>query len=195
MKEITERIVFQGKILEVVERQFERDGKTVVHERVRRTPGSRTLVISADNRVLLSREHRYEVDGFDYHLPGGKVFDKLTEYNAFLKSKPDKKALIAAATQGAILELEEEIGLAVTESELEFAYLSPCGSTVDWDLYYFICRVPTTDLGEQNLGSGEHAIPEWHSIEDAYAIALDGTKMHEDRSAAFVLRTLTKLFP
>ncbi len=188
-----EKIVYQGKILEMVERHFERDGQTIVHERARRTPGSRTLVLSEDGKVLLSREHRFELDDYDYHLPGGKVFDKLTDYNTFLATKPDKTSLIETARDGAILELKEEMGLTATKDQLEFAYLSPCGSTVDWDLYYFICRVQTTELGDQDLGSGENVEPVWLSAQEAHDIALDGTKMHEDRSAAFVLRSLAKI--
>lgn len=188
-----EKIVYQGTILEMVERRFERDGKTIVHERARRTPGSRTLILSGDGQVLLSREHRFEIDDYDYHLPGGKVFDRLTDYNDFLATEPDKKTLVKSAKRGAVLELKEEMGLTVLEDDLEFAYLSPCGSTVDWDLYYFICRVKTTELGAQDLGSGENVEPVWLSTQEAYDIALDGTKMHEDRSAAFVLRSLAKI--
>ena len=190
---MNEKIVYQGYVLEMVERHFERDGKSVVHERARRTPGSRTLVISDDNMVLFSREHRYELDGEDYHLPGGKVFDRLTDYNDYLATRPTKDSLITTARDGAVLELKEEVGLTVTPDMLEFCYLSPCGSTVDWDLYYFICRVPDTLLGEAALGSGESVKPEWHTVQEAYSIALDGTKMREDRSAAFVLRTLYPL--
>jgi 8-oxo-dGTP pyrophosphatase MutT (NUDIX family) len=190
---VKEKIVYQGKIIELIERHFERDGKSIVHERARRSPGVRTLVLSADNHVLLTREKRYELDAEDYRLPGGKVFDRLDDYNEFLATHPDSTDMLPKAKAAAVLELKEETGLDIREADLEFVYVSPCGSTVDWDLFYFMARVPDTKLGKQLLGEGENIIPEWHNVADAKALALDDSKMSEDRSVAFILRVLERI--
>lgn len=183
-----QKVVYQGKIIEVVE--FSPDGKRTF-EFARRAPGSRTIVVSSAGKILLTKEYRHEVGGYDYRLPGGKVFDKLTEYNTFLAKEPDEQAILAVAEEGARKELLEEVGLTV--QNLDFLYLSRCGATVEWDLYYFVVRVEDEGLSDQQLEEGEDISVEWLTSGQARKVALDGSKFGEDRSAAVLLRFLESL--
>ena len=53
--------------------------KKMTFEKARRAPGVRLLIIKK-NKILITKEYRDEIGEFDYRLPGGKVFDKLEEY-------------------------------------------------------------------------------------------------------------------
>lgn len=183
-----QKVVYQGKIIEVVEEEVEIGGNMRTFEFARRAPGSRTIIASRTGKVLLSKEYRREANGYDYRLPGGKVFDTLTEYNDFLSQEPGEARMIEVAEEGARKELAEEVG--ISEAELEFLYLSKCGATVEWDLYYFVAHVADESLSEQQLEEGEDITVEWVSPSMAKSIALDGSKFSEDRSAAVLLRYL-----
>lgn len=69
-------VKYRGRIIEVVEEKY----GTRTFEIARRSPGVRALIVR-DGKILLSREYRTEVDEYDFRLPGGKVFDTLSEYN------------------------------------------------------------------------------------------------------------------
>ena len=181
-----EKITYQGKIIEVVE--YSPDG-TRTFELARRAPGTRTIICVGDD-ILLTREHRHEIDGYDYRLPGGKVFDKLTEYNDFLSTNPTDDQKLDAARAGAVRELREEAGIDATSEELEFLYKSVCGATVEWDLYYFVIKVAADRLKKQQLEDGEDITLQTVSRDEARKLALDAAKMSEDRSAAVLLRFL-----
>jgi ADP-ribose pyrophosphatase len=88
------------------------------------------LIICNKDKILLTKEYRKELKGYDYRLPGGKVFDTLAEYNKN-KKNIKKYALIAAKR-----ECEEEVGL--IPQTLKLYYISTAGATVEWDLHYFI---------------------------------------------------------
>ncbi len=181
-----QNVVYQGRIIEVVEEQVDLGGNIRTFEFARRAPGSRTIVVSKTGRVLLSKEYRREANGYDYRLPGGKVFDKLVEYNNFLAQEPDEMRMVEIAEEGARKELAEEVG--ITDAKLEFLYLSKCGATVEWDLYYFVAYVADESLSDQRLEEGEDITAEWVLPGMAKSIALDGDKFNEDRSAAVLLR-------
>lgn len=53
--------------------------KKTLFEKARRAPGVRLIIVKED-KILLTREYRDEIKSFDYRLPGGKVFDKLSDY-------------------------------------------------------------------------------------------------------------------
>lgn len=78
-----EKIVYQGKIIEVVQQTRKTGDTEKLFEFARRSPGTRLIVRSGD-KVLLTKEYRTETGNWDYRLPGGKVFDTLEEYNRFL---------------------------------------------------------------------------------------------------------------
>lgn len=181
-----EKITYQGKIIEVVE--YSPDAVRTF-ERARRAPGTRTIVVR-DGKILLTREHRYELGGYDYRLPGGKVFDTLSEYNEFLDTGPTDAQKLTVARAGAIRELSEEVGLKLEADQLDHFYTSICGATVEWDLYYFVVQVDDHQIGTQALEDGEDITLDWYDFTKARSLTLDPTKMSEDRSAMVLLRWL-----
>lgn len=183
-----EKIVFQGNIIEVIQQDHDVGGeKIVTFEKARRAPGTR-LIFVKDKKVLLTKEYRSELKDYDYRLPGGKVFNKLTDYNEFLKTGKD---IIVLAKEGAMLEASEEVGLLVDEENLELFHTSICGATVDWTLYYFVIKNFTEDETGQSLEHGENIEPVWMSFDDAKENCISG-KMQEDRSVGVLLRFLSK---
>ncbi len=181
-----ETITYQGKIIEVVE--YSPDD-TRIFEKARRAPGTRTIVIH-NNKILLTREHRHELDGYDYRLPGGKVFDTLAQYNEFLNTNPTREQTLAAARAGAIREIGEEAGIKLKVDQLSHFYTSICGATVQWDLYYFVANITDSQIGTQALEDGEDITLDWYDFAKARELALNPAKMSEDRSVAVLLRWL-----
>ena len=92
MKLIKEEIVFQGKLIEVVQQTVEIGDKQLLREIARRSPGVRLIICDGD-KILITKEFRREVNVEDYRLPGGKVFDTLKEYNDH-KNDIEKYALL-----------------------------------------------------------------------------------------------------
>ena len=180
---MNEKITYQGKIIEVIEREVRIGEKTKIFELARRSPGVRLIIIK-DNTLYLSKEFRHEVNGYDFRLPGGKVFDTLEEYNQALTQKID---IIEAAKTAAIKEAIEEMGVVV--KDIELLHKSVCGATVEWDLYYFIVRDFTKE--SQHLEEGEDIKIVPTTLTEAEAMCLDG-RMDEERSAMTLLRFLNK---
>lgn len=176
-----EKITFQGKMIEVVSQVMRIGTKEVVFEKARRSPGVRLLIQSASGKILLTKEYRNEVSGWDYRFPGGKVYDSLPEYN---HAVTEKKDLQMEAQKAAIKEAGEEVGIEVTD--IAHFYTSKCGATVEWDLYYFVVEVPNEITGKQKLESGENIEIAWLSHQEAMNIALSG-EMSEDRSVAVLM--------
>jgi len=174
-------ITFQGKIVEVVEFSSP-DGKKVF-EKARRAPGTRLIIPLGEDSILLTKEYRQEIDGYDFRLPGGKVFDSLEEYNNFLRSGED---IILPATKKAKEEAKQEVGLEV--KDLEHIYTSVLGATMQWDLLYFVIK--ESIRSEQELEHGEDIEVVEVSRDDALKMCLDG-RMSEERSALVLMRYLT----
>ncbi len=178
-----EEIKYQGKILEIIERRENIDGREIKFEIARRAPGTRLIIENEKGNLLISKEWRYELNDYDYRLPGGKVFDSLDEYNNILKSKENIEPYIQTA---ALKEAKEEMGVdAKTISKIA---VSKCGATIEWDLHYFVLR---GEKGEQNLEHGEKIEVIEISKEEAKKMCLNG-QMTEERSAMNLLRYLTK---
>lgn len=178
-----ETITYQGKIIEVVEKEVEINGKKRVFEYVRRSPGVR-LIIPKGNTILLTKEFRNEINAYDYRLPGGKVYDSLDEYN---KALEEGVAIDESAKLAGIKEAKEEVGLEV--KALTFFHRSICGATVVWDLFYFVVNefIEST----QDLEEGEDITFEFVDKEEAKRMCLDGS-VSEERSALVLLRYLNK---
>lgn len=179
-----EVVAYQGRMIEIVNQDMTDGDKTITFEWARRAPGVRLIIVDAAKQtVLLTKEHRYELGVDDFRLPGGKVFDSLDEYNAFLKSGMD---IIKPAQEKAVAEAEEEVGIAV-ESVSHF-HTSVCGATVQWDLLYFV----STEWApaEQKLELGENIEVVELSFSAARDAALNG-QMSEERSALVLLRYLS----
>jgi hypothetical protein len=177
-----ETITHQGKIVEVVQFEVEVEpGKFKTFEKARRAPGTR-LIIPTTIGVLLTKEYRHETNGYDYRLPGGKVFDTLDEYNAFLATGDD---ILVPATAKAKAEAKEEAG--VVTDDLKHFHTSVCGATVDWDLYYFVVGDHTRE--DQATEQGEDIEVMEVDRQEAEAMCLDG-RISEERSALVLLRYL-----
>lgn len=179
-----EEIKYQGKILEIVEFEVSQAGKTMIFEKARRSPGVR-LIVRDGTKILLTKEDRHEVGGYDYRLPGGKVIDKLADYNAALASGVDIKE---AAKEAAVREAREEAGLAIEKDGLSFIHKSVCGTTVEWDLFYF--AADTFGKAEQEFDEGEDITATFYEEADVRRMCLDGT-ISEERSALVLLKYLS----
>ncbi len=178
-----QKITYQGKIIEVVQKEVEQGGKTMTFEIARRSPGAR-LIIPKDGKIILSKEFRHEKNGYDYRLPGGKVYDSLEEYNTALDSGID---ITESAQKAAIKEAYEEAGIEV--KNISFFHKSICGATVMWDLFYFV--VNDFNKSTQHLEDGEDITIELVDREKIKEMCLDGT-IGEERSALVLLRYLNK---
>jgi ADP-ribose pyrophosphatase len=180
---MNEKITYQGKIIEVVEREVIIGDKTKIFELARRSPGVRLIIIK-DDTVYLSKEFRHEVQGYDFRLPGGKVFDTLVEFNEALSNNTD---ILESARDAAAKEAREEMG--IITNDIKLFHKSICGATVEWDLYYFIISDFTQE--KQNLEDGEDIELFPVSINEAKQMCLDG-RIDEERSALTLLRYLNK---
>lgn len=178
-----EKITHQGKIIEVVQKEVKHDEKTQIFEFARRSPGTRLIIPKGDN-ILLSKEWRHEINGYDYRLPGGKVYDSLEEYNKALELGKD---INEAAKNAAKKEAKEEVGIEV--KDITFFHRSICGATVVWDLFYFI--VNDFNQLSQELGEGEDITIEEIERSKVKEMCLNG-KISEERSALVLLRYLNK---
>jgi len=176
-----EKITHQGKIIEVVQKEVEHNGKTQIFEFARRSPGTR-LIIPKGDKILLSKEWRHEIGGYDYRLPGGKVYDTLKEYNKALEKNID---ISESAKNAAIKEAREEVGIEV--KDISFFHKSVCGATVVWDLFYFIVN----DFKEvsQELGDGEDITIELVDRNKVKEMCLNGA-ISEERSAFVLMQYL-----
>ena len=178
-----ETITHKGKMIEVVQRAVEQGGATKTFEFARRSPGTR-LIIPQEATILLTREFRHEVGGYDYRLPGGKVYDSLDEYNEALAAGVD---INESAKKAAVKEAREEVGVAV--KDISFFHKSVCGATVVWDLFYFVVNDFTE--GAQELEHGEDITFAFYSREKVKEMCLDGS-VSEERSALVLLRYLER---
>lgn len=169
---------YSGKIGEIVETSLQ-DGR--VFERYRRPPGTRIIIVSPDNKILVTKEYRQESGRVDLRLPGGKVRDTIESYHELLLSDEE---LLAAATEAARKEALEETSLIL--GELELLTIANAGSTVEWDLYYFITREYELSHTGQQLEHGEDIEVTWATIEEI-RIAIKEQRMDEWRSVGVLL--------
>ena len=176
-----EKITHKGNIIEVVQKDVEQNGKTKTFEFARRSPGVR-LIITKDNGILLTKEFRHEINGYDYRLPGGKVYDSLDEYNKALETGV---VIADSAKTAAIKEAREEVGIEV--KDISLFHRSVCGATVVWDLFYFVVTDFETSI--QHLEDGEDISVETIDRAEVVKMCLDG-RIGEERSALVLLRYL-----
>lgn len=178
-----ERVVYEGRIVEVV-RQKHRVGDEVIDfETARRAPGVRLIICDGDE-LLLTHEYRTEIGGMDYRLPGGKVFDRLEDYQAALDAGDD---ILAHAEEAVEEECREETGLLPTS--IEHYQTAHCGATVDWDLYYFVIEGWEEHSDGQDLEAGEVIETAWTPVDEVREMCLAG-ELQEYRSVGVLLRFL-----
>ncbi|MCK4884413.1 MAG: NUDIX domain-containing protein, partial [Candidatus Diapherotrites archaeon] len=185
---INEKTLYNGKIFETITQEWVIESNnnktnTINIEIVRRSPGVRAIAIK-DNKILLNREYRLEHDGFDYRLPGGKVFDTLEEYTD--KSDTD---IIKHASDAVKKELLEEAGLVA--KTVNYINCTKAGATIIWDLYYF--EIPDFEISKngKNLEENEIIHSEWKSLDEVEQMCINGD-IQEDRSIGVLLRYLKK---
>jgi len=178
-----EQIVYSGRIFEIVKQPMKIGAKVVDFEIVRRSPGVRLLVVR-DGNILLVKEFRAEHEGFDYRLPGGKVFDSLKDYKKTLDGGKD---ILKYAVEAARKECLEETGISV--KMIEHVHTARCGASVSWDMYYFLVDDFDEKEDGQNLEDGEVIYPEWKTFDEAKQLCLKGD-VKEDRTVGVLLRFL-----
>ncbi len=179
-------VVYEGRIFEIVHQEVKIGEKSKTFEFARRAPGTRILLLSEDETIVLTREFRRELGSYDLRLPGGKVVDTLKEFRSALDAGKD---LTELAIQAAKRELREETGYVA--KELELLGVSKCGATIEWDLYFFLCKKWEPPRTEFVPLEDEDISVAWYSLEDARKFCLDGT-ISEERSAVRILRLLPK---
>ncbi len=180
-----ENIAYKGRMIEIVEQPMIIGDKKRTFEKARRAPGTR-LIIVKDEKVLISREHRTETNSFDYRLPGGKVFDSLSEYTDFLSGDGE---ILKEAERGAAKECVEEAG--IQPNSLKHFLTANAGATIEWDLYFFIVE-DFTELDAQSLEDGEVIETSWKSQQEIERIIFDD-KMAEYRSVGALCKYFLKI--
>lgn len=175
--------VYRGRIIGVEVETKEVKGKNMTFEKAVRSPGVR-IIPYKEEKVLLTKEFRYELNDWDYRLAGGKVVDTLEEY---LPIREDENKLNDAIYTAVQREGKEELGLGINSMKL--FKKSTCGATVEWDLYYF----STNDFveNENNPDEGEQIEKLWISKEEAIEMCKDG-RISEERSAVVLLNFLSQ---
>lgn len=188
-KQINEERIFKGKMFEVVEQTIEtvKDGKEKTlrpREIARRAPGVRML-ITRNQQIKLIQEYRIEIKGWDYRLPGGKVFDKLNDYLMYIHNPEKMSSFIEEAV---IREAQEEAG--ILPKKYDLIYKSICGASVEWDLYYYeVSDFEDLDEGAQPE-EGEIIYQTWKSYEEVRELCLND-EINEGRTVAVLLRYIS----
>jgi 8-oxo-dGTP pyrophosphatase MutT (NUDIX family) len=191
-----ETVLFEGEMFQVISKPYlvvddkKTNGKPEKenHEIARRSPGVRLLITRNRSLYLLTKEWRTEVGatgGFDYRLPGGKVFGKLKDYELFLDSGKD---ILPFAIEAAKREAKQEAGIFITRDP-KLIRRSPAGSSLVWDLYYFL--VEEFEVGEASPKKGEFFASResrtWRTFEDVKRLCLQN-RILEDRSMGVLLK-------
>ncbi|MGN1275615.1 MAG: NUDIX hydrolase [Floccifex sp.] len=181
--------VFEGDLFQVIHKfqheEFSVSGKKVLkdlkYEMVRRPPGVRALIVKSD-KILLSKEFRYELHDWDYRLPGGKVYDSNEQFNLSMKNN----SITVDVENALIKEIREEVNINVIDYEL--LHISKSGLTVEWDLYYFLIR-RFEELQDGSIQKSEYEYINrcWVDFDTALDLCLN-RKVSEGRSAFEIIR-------
>lgn len=150
-------------------------------EKFVRPPGTRIIAVR-DGKILLNKERRLELDGFDWRLPGGKVFDTFAEFEPYALGKqtiPEEMILEAAAK-----ELHEEAHLRAASMNV-FAKAA-CGATVTWDLYYTVATDISDEVSVHEEGEEIEAAV-WYTFEQIEQMCKSG-EIGEGRTVSALLR-------
>lgn len=174
-----ESVAYEGRIGEVIKTNMP-DGQ--VYERYRRPPGTRTIIVNGEDKLLMTLEHRGESGKVDLRLPGGKVFNTIKEMNNFVAAGGN---MDEAVLDGARAEAREEAGMIIHDPKIVAKAID--GTTVEWDLYYILVTDYEEHPDGQDLEAGEEDIETvWLSPEEIIA-AIERGEMHEWRSAGVLL--------
>jgi len=180
------KIIYNSDLFQLVSTIFysEKNKKIKIFEKAHRPPGVRML-FRKDDKILMTREFRTELNDWDYRLPGGKVFDEFSSYAKYLDNETELNQKIREAV---VLESKQEVGLITLANKVNLFYKSVAGASVIWDLYYFEINEFETSSSGQELEEGEIIdAPIWLTFDEVKKMCLTG-KVNEDRSVAFLLR-------
>lgn len=172
-----------------VEEEYEIHGekRIVTRNMVRRPPGIRAIILDTEKQqILLSKEFRYELESFDYRLPGGKVFDDLQSYKEALQSGDVEEAVMQAVFK----EVKEEVGIIVSNPKP--LCVSPDGAGVVWDLFYFL--ITDYQIIENGQELEENEIVDdfvWKSFDEIIDMCIDG-QIKEARTVGVLLSCILK---
>ncbi|MEK7648473.1 MAG: NUDIX domain-containing protein [Patescibacteria group bacterium] len=178
-KDGPEEVAYKGKIFEIIKQPMKADGKSVVLEIARRSPGVRLIIIK-DNQLLITKEFRTELNAYDYRLPGGKVFDTLEEYE-----RHRSQDMLPCALEAAKRECKEETGFIV--KNINHFTTAHAGATVEWDLFYFIVNEFENSAKGQELEVGEVISIEWKTFEEVKELCKEG-EIREDRTIGVLFK-------
>lgn len=160
--------------------------KTIKRKLVRRPPGIRAIIINEGNKILLSKEFRYELNSFDYRLPGGKVFDTIEDYQESLNNNTLAENVFKTVSK----EVLEEVGLIIHNPTL--IKVSHDGASVEWDLYYFEIKDYEVSSDGNHLEENEFVCGyDFYSFDEIIKMCQEN-KIHEDRSIAVLLTYILK---
>ncbi len=181
----TEKTLFDNGFFEFLEteEEFTIDSqvKCIRRNMVRRPPGIRALIVNEKSQILLSKEFRYELNGWDYRLPGGKVFESLNDYKLALKNNTVMDSVLKTVPK----EVLEEVGLIISHPKL--LKVSKDGAGVIWDLYYFeikeyIKSETGPKLEEDEVINGYT----WFEFDEVIRMCQEN-EIHEDRTVGMLL--------
>jgi ADP-ribose pyrophosphatase len=178
-----EEVIFKGKHFEIVQQPMKIGEKGINFEYARRSPGTRLIIIK-NEKILLTKEWRTELNGYDWRLPGGKVFDSLEEYN---NAREAKEYMLKHATTAAKKECKEETGH-ISKKITHYHTTAP-GALVRWDLYYFLIDESEEHQDGQQLESGEVIEVHWFTFDEVKEMCVKN-KIKEDRTVGVLLRYL-----
>lgn len=182
-----EKSVFNNGFLEFLETEEEHtinnQKKLIKRKMVRRPPGVRALILNKNDnqKILLSKEFRYELDKWDYRLPGGKVFDTLDLYKEAIARNDVQKYVEESVAK----EVLEEVGLIVKSQKL--LKISHDGAGVIWDLFYYEIKDYEESLDGAHLEENEFVEGYvWKSFDEIIKMCIE-QKINEERSVGVLL--------
>lgn len=115
------------------------DGSTSTYAYAKRQNGVGVVVVSANQKILLHKEHRYVINDYSWEVQGGGIDWGETPQ------------------QAAVREVQEEAGVTISESDLiplgEFYPLHSFNTEL---VTFFMVVVESEELGEQATEHGEH---------------------------------------
>lgn len=203
---MSDKILYRGKLFQVIKRSKEsrfltEDAagkshevkKELTFELVRRPPGVRAIIVK-DGKLLLNKEYRYELEDWDYRLPGGKVFDSAEEFEKAMEEENAGREYVRRAAQDKLAEeILEEADIKVEDFRL-FG-ISGCGLTVEWDLYYFVVDkfeiMPSFYGRDMQKSEYEYISHIWVGFDMLEELIFKG-KIREDRSIAMIFKYMAK---
>lgn len=192
LKILDKEVLHKTKLFEISRQLVEYSKKSekgnYYIEVISRPPGVRLLIID-NNKILLTKEFRFEINDWDYRLPGGRVFDTI---NPYLEIKENEIELNKAIEKAVLREAEEEAGILPLNFEL--INIDRLGASLFWDLYFYKISsfevVGQTTIKEGN-DVGEIIYPEWFTFAEVKGLCLND-KISETRASGFLLKYILK---